>query len=348
MLYYTSKNQVGEIDATYSGRFAFIHFRQPQEFAAVNALRNENDLKGLWAIGHDSDLSAARILAHEYTHKHIFALSESGLVLNGLRFWVRVHFLLTGSLRRIEDYYRMRTVYFMETRPYHETFAQAIDGELAKGSGSIEEAFQSAARQHYHSSILAAERVIREKWDAMRLSPSGPWRLFCRWFGRWLQENFAIKLSCRDERGGWTHASFADQGITNDIYDLRPSEPFFARLKKQIMLRTLVRPLARMDHFDRQFSWYWAGQRAQYRTLQEQYGIDYDQFWKEVLCPNAVFILQWAGVPVHLHGSLLELSEDTLFLSHEDFQSKWGAHRVDLWENDDVKRYFSFFYQHGN
>jgi hypothetical protein len=348
MLYYTSRNRTGEIDATYSGRFAFIHFRQPQEFEAVNALRRENDLKGLWAIGQDSDLNAARILAHEYTHKHIFSLSESGLVLNGLRFWVRVHFLLTGSLRRVEDYYRMRTVYFMETKPYHETLAQAIDGELAQGKGSIEEAFQNATRQHYQSSIAAAEKVIREKWDAMRLSPSGIWRAFCRWFGKWLQENFAVKLSCRDEQGGWIHGSFADQGITNDIYDPRPTETFFARIKKQILVHTLVRPLARLDRFNRQFDWYWIGQRTQYRVLQAQYNVDHDRFWKDFLCPNALFILQWAGVPAHLHSSLIELYEDTLLLDQAAFQSRWGG-RIDSWkDDDDVKRYFSFFYQHGN
>lgn len=297
MLYYTSRHPSGEIEATYSGRFAFIHFKTRSELDAVHALRKENDMKGLWALGHDETANtAARILAHEYTHKHIFALSNSGLKLNSIRFWVRIRFLTSGSHQCVKNYYRMRTIYFMETRRYHEKLASAIDQELASHKEGVEDAFKKATQQHFKDTIGEAETLIRSKWNAQHLSPSGIWSSLHRAYGKWLQENFAVKLSCREENGEWFHGSFADKGITNDAYNVRPSENRASKIIKRIMLHTLVLPITRFENFDRLFDWYWVGQRTQFRTLQKNYKINQSTFWNEFLLPNAMFIIKWAGV----------------------------------------------------
>lgn len=349
MLYYTSRNPAGQIDATYSGRFAFIHFRRKEDYEAVIALRNDNDMKGLWSIGHgEAACNAVRILAHEYTHKHIFALSDTGLVLNSIRFWVRLRFLAFGSQQCVEKYYRMRTFYFMETKPYHESLASAIDEELESGEMEIEKAFRQSVKRHRETTIGAAESVIRDKWRSRGLLPTGIWAGFHRVYGKWLQENFAVKLSCRDDQGNWFHGSFADRGITNDIYDIRPSEKGFARIRKRILLNALVLPITRMENFGKLFDWYWIGQRTQFEALREHYGIDYPRFWSEILRPSILFILQWVGIHPRLHVTLIELYEDTLLLEREPFMNRWRS-QLEQWRNDpDVRRYFSFFYQHGN
>lgn len=349
MLYYTLRNPSGKIDATYSGRFAFIHFNKREELDTAQALRAEDDMNALWNAGHDeASSSAIRHLAHEYTHKHIFALSGSGLELNSIRFWVRLNFLISGNMQTVSQYYRMRTIYFMETRPYHEKLASEIDKERKEKKTEIEDAFSRNIQLHYDTTIAKAESTIRKKWEAQRLSPPKATVKLHRLYGKWLQENFAVKLSCREGDKSWHHSSFADKGITNDAYTVRPDESPYSKLMKRIMFHTLVHPITRLENFNKLFEWYWLGQRAQFLTMTELYGIDSSTFWTQYLHPTAMFIMQWAGVPLKHHSALIECYEDTLMLEKYEFMNRW-QNQLREWEGDpDICRYFSFFYQHGN
>jgi hypothetical protein len=236
----------------------------------------------------------------------------------------------------------------METRSYHEKLASAIDAEIDSSNASIEKVFKKAVKHHYQDTIHLGEERIRDKWKAMGFLPGIVKEKLCYFFGRWLQENFAIKLSYRDKCGKWVHGSFADQGITNDIHTIRSKENWFARVEKTVLSNFFVRPLVWLENFDNRFEWYWIGQRAQFQVLQEKYDMDYQYFWENILCPNAFFIMEWAGIPMRYRHTLMEFSEDTLLLDRDAFMSKW-EHQLDQWKRDhDVLNYINFFYQHGN
>lgn len=349
MLYYTSRRITGETDATYSGRFAFIHFSKYEDYLAVDHLRKENDFKNLWGTDkNDQTRKAKGILAHEYTHKHIYALSETGLILNGYRFLVRARFLLFKQAGPLKKYYRMRTIYLMETRPYHERFAQAIDQELNDGHSSIELAFNHTVNSQYNTTIKNQEQVILDAWKQIDGHLSKLTRKFCLRFGRWLQENFAVMLSYRDVEGKVVNGGFADQGVSNDVGTVRPGDSWSTRIQKFLLLHLITLPLNRQESFDTYFEWYWIGQRTQFEILREKYGMEYDQFRDETLGRNALFIMEWAGVPEPRQSTLIQITEDTLLLNRSDFTTKWDATLSQWSHNPYIIRYFCFFHLHGN
>ena len=349
MLYYTSTDETGNTDATYSGRFAFIHFPDYEDFLTVDRLRNENDFKQLWGSQDDPQIKKAKeILAHEYTHKRIFALSETGLMLNGYRFLVRAKYLLTGRMNSVKKYYRMRTIYLMETRPYHEHLAHAIDEELGSGISSIDLAFRKTVDSQYASTIQTQEDTIQKSWQDIGGQLPPYLRKICTRLGRWFQENFAVMHSFRNLSGEIEHGGFADQGISNDLGTARPGDTYTSRLKKFLLQHLVALPLFRKESFDSYFEWYWLGQRTQFETLQQQYQVTYDQFRDETMGRNALFIMEWAGVPGPMQSTLIQITEDTLILNRADFMERWRT-TLNQWKhNPYVTRYFCFFYLHGN
>ncbi len=349
MLYYTSKNNEGKVDATYSGRFAFICSLTQNDHKTITDLCKGNDMATLWSNQGGSDINkATRVLAHEYTHKKIYTLTGSGLILTGYRYWVRILFLLFKNYTCVKGYYRMRTVHLMETKPYHEDLAHQIDSELKSSQQSIEIIFEKSITGHYKQRIQNAEDRIIDTWKKMGLYIFKPWKILFGKLGLWFHENFAVRFTYWDSDKHFVHNVLADQGVSNDLENLRPEETTGNRIKKALMFNLILRPIYSRVNFQTRFEWYWIGQRTQFETLKELYGMDYSTFLNEIMHPSILFVMEWAGIPMHARSQLVEFAEDTLLMDRASFIRRWTP-VLNQWNSDPhINLYLEFFHLHGN
>lgn len=349
MLFYTSKNGNGKIRATYSGRFAFICSLTRGEHKELLNLCNGNDMATLWSRQGGSDFDpVADVLAHEYTHKKIYTLSKTGLILNGYRYWVRTRFLIFNDYKCVKKYYRMRTVLLMETRAYHEDLAHQIDFELSSSKQDIKAIFEKAVKGYYVDRIQHAENRIRTKWKSMGLSFRKPARWHYGKLGKWLHENFAVRITYPGQGNHFTHSVVADKGVSNDLENNRPDDTKGSRIKKFLLRNLIMWPLHYMVNFKARLEWYWTGQRSQYATLKELYAMDYSTFLKEIMQPNILFVMEWAGIPSHNRHRVIEFAEDTLLMDREAFIRRWKP-ELSKWSSDPhINLYLEFFHLHGN
>lgn len=348
MLFYTSKNNEGNVHAIYSGRFAFIFMKQ-EEYKTITGLCNGNDMVELWSHECSPDFNAATaVLAHEYTHKNIYTLSESGLILNGYRYWVRTRFLFFNDYRCVKKYYRMRTVHLMETRSYHEELAHHIDTALKSSPRSIKTVFEQTLNEHYLNRIQTAEDRIAATWKSIGLHFNGPWeKHYCK-LGKWFHENFGVRVSYLDSDQQCILTAFADQGVSNDLENIRPEEPVGSRIKKVALSILFLYPLHYRETYRKRLEWYWIGQRTQFTTLKELYGMDYPTFFREIMQPSILFVMEWAGIPLHTRSQLFDFAEDTLQMNRAKFMRRWKP-VLKQWRLDpSINRYLIFFHLHGN
>lgn len=333
------------IEATYSGRFTFIHFPSENEYEAAKALQQANDLQSLWtAEGKENPLN--RILAHEYTHKHIFAHSRCGLILNGWRFFARARFLAMGDTAEVIKYYKARTIFYTDTYQYHEEIAEHLDTFLKSGEVVSQSEFTTLIPDSLFQKINSTDDSILFLWKELGINPK--FHSFYEKVGKWLHGNFALMLSYRNNLGEFVDTGFADQGITNDVGVYREDNTIREKWGKTLLLQSIVMPLYRLESFEKYFLWFWVSQRTQFQTLQETKGISLDNYLAEYGLPVCEFILTWAGTPSELHVSIYELVEDALVLDTVKFQDKWGQFITEHKDNSRFERFFTFFYLHGN
>lgn len=348
MLYYTSRNAAGKIHATYSGRFAFISMQQ-RDLKTVSDLCRGNDMATLWSNqgGPDSD-EVTDVLAHEYTHKNIYTLSESGLILNGYRYWVRTRFLFFNDSGCLRKYYRMRTVHLLETLRYHEELCHQIDTELMSSQQGIKTVFEETVKGHYADRIQAAEERIATRWTSMGLRFHAPWKTHYRALGKWFHENFCVRLSYLTSDRQRIYDVVADQGVSNDLENIRPEETAISKIKKRACSILFRYPLHYVETFRKRFEWYWIGQRTQFATLKDHYGMDYPTFLRDIMFPTILFVMEWADIPLHARGQLLEFAEDTLLMERAAFMQRWKP-ELKQWRSDaGFNHYLTFFHLHGN
>lgn len=348
MLYYTCK-QNGEVKATYSGRFSFAALKSEAQFGALKSLQKGDDLKQIWQPHKSKDFEeVARILAHEYTHKHIYSRSETGHILNGWRLWARICFLTTGSTHPLKDYYVARTVYLQETYDYHEEIAKRLDKVISQNSDSVEDELKKTIESDFLHVIQSSEYRIRQKWQQLGVTPNEIGQRIYQPVGKWLQANFALFLSYTNEQKEHIDAGFADQGISNDVGTIRKNEKKRDIFLKGILNTYVTLPIQRRESFEKYFDWFWIGQRTQLQTLQQHYGLNFEQFIIHNLVPTVPFIAAWAGVNKELHAALFELTEDALQLPKDLFFKRW-SHFIEEHKDDrHFERYFAFFHLHGN
>lgn len=345
MLLYTSKNTRGEVEATYSGRFTFIHFKSLKEYEEAESLQRADNLRALWEQHHNTG-PRVQILSHEYSHRHIFALSETGRILNGLRLVAFYRFMVLGHTKCIEEYYRMRTVYMMETMSYHEELATALDEIMAGGDLSIEASFSSLIQKRFQKDIDNAEKRITENWQELGLLPSGMLRRLCLVLGKPLNRHFAVQATLLNRRNCAVPVPFSDQGVINDMHMPRPDNTFLEKEFKRMVQPVILKYCWKT--FDTKFRWYWIGQRAQFRHLRDCYQVDYQDFWKTSFLPTVYFIMEWAGIPVELQHIPIEMYEDTLTMDEDAFYSRWMPTLNLMRDFHAFEQYFDFFMLHGN
>lgn len=347
MLFYTFRNDANTVEATYSGRFAFVHFPHHDELQKIHSLRAGNDLQGLWSHTTSSDRLTC-IVAHEYTHKHIFAQSPTGMLLNGWRFWARARFLVEGSTHELEKYYRARAIYFHTTYSYHEKIAEELDQEMNSSSQSISSALKKIIQARYADTIHESENHITQKWEDLKVAPSKiPSRIYTR-LGKSFQNSFSLMHSYKNDDGHHLDGGISDSGIANDVGTIRSDDNWTTKSQKFLLSHLIVLPLNRCESFEKYFDWYWLGQRAQYQTLQQETGISFEEFSTNYIHPLISFIFEWSGVPFSLHAQLIELVEDTFLLEKNPFLDRWDTFLQANQDNPRFVRFFCFFYLHGN
>jgi len=341
MLVFTYKETAGNVIATYSGRFAFLHFPSSRIFEhlsytlSVDQLMNHAEISGL------STLNLAGVILHERAHKQIFSSSRCGLILNGWRFFARAHFLLTGNKSGLIKYYRARTAYFHSSYSCHENIVAALDKKE-----SASPVTPKSLKNRFQSDINSAENSTLFHWKKLGVTPKKP-RFFLK-FGQWLQGSFAIMCSYRDKEGQFIYTGLAEEGITNDLGTIRSDNSFIQTMMKKLIHFLIVMPLFKFENFWTDFLWFWHSQRTQYQTLKEISHITYDDYLDLFVFPVCEFVLTWAGTPKQHHGQILELTEDTLVMSWADFSTKWLQYLEQNAEYTRFRRFFTFFYLHGN
>lgn len=348
MLYYNYRSH-GETKATYSGRFSFILLKDEDEYLALKSLQNGNDLQNLWRPRKSEKLEkVAPILAHEYTHKHIFSGSATGHILNGWRLWARIRFLRNGCPKELIKYYRARTIYVMETYAYQEAIAARMDESISKETQSVQDTLERIIKTEFNKEIESTESYIRRKWTELNIAPNRIHESLYHPLGKWLQANFALMISYPDVEGKIVDAGFADKGIANDVGTIRGDERYRSILLKKIFLNWFTLPIRRRESFQKYFDWFWEGQRAQFEMLQQVYGMQFEDFHMQYLLPAAQFIANWAGVPQILKTQLMTLTEDAFLLDRNRFMDKWEDFLEAHQSNSRFERYFTFFHLHGN
>lgn len=348
MLYYTYRDN-GTVKATYSGRFSFIALADYDEFSVFKSLQNGDDLRALWANPlSDEHRKAASILAHEYTHKHIFSLSDTGHILNGWRMWARIRFLIGHSTEELEAYYTARTIYLKETYAYHETIADRVDQALSSNPESAEAELRRMAHEEFKGTIQLAEHTIRQKWEQLHIAPDEVSECIFHPLGKWLQANFALMLSYTNDDKETVDSGFADQGVTNDVGTIRKHERRTSIALKKLLNQCITLPIRRHESFEKYFEWFWIGQRTQVKTLKQIYGISFEEFLTQNLMPTTPYIINWAGVPHKIGRHLITLTEDALQLDRPEFDQKWASFIEEHKGNRRFERFFTFFHLHGN
>ena len=350
MLNYTSKNHFGVIEATYNGQFAFIQLRSRATYFKLRYQKSD-DWDTLWNDDKKDPDSAdtLRILAHEYTHKHVFFLSETGQILNGIRLFTATRFLHRGAKKYIEDYYRMRTVHLMNTMAYHEALVSRVDTEIRSRNSNIKKTIRDLVSNEFQQRISSAETQIRKQWKSKGLLPSVIHRALYHQLGKSLQNNFLVQYSGPLDFRTLSHANstISEKKFRNEL-----KQPFsktgWSGAVKKLIIGCSEKSLKITEDFETCFAWYWIGQRAQHRTLQEQFSMEYQSYWEQTLLPGIFFVMEWAGVPVELQGMLLEIYEDTLLLDKTAFMKRWESTLNQWKDNHHIQLYFGFFLQHGN
>ncbi len=354
MLFYRSSNPEGQVEAVYNGQTAFLYFPKTKEFNDLVEFQNNHYVDELWALGQKPCSNRAiRISAHEYSHKLVYALSRYGLILSGFNQTARFIFLRAKSKKLIEAYYSMRTIYFMESYAYQESFAHTIQSELSLKKQSPEEVFENAYQKTYKRIISECEKCIKSKWVVHDILPALVARPLLILLGYRAHRYFDNEFTYLDEQGNLKHELFTSRCTKLDNEEIR-WQSLRGELNKWMdhVIDTIasIKSIfsSHRDYFDLNFEWYWIGQRCQFQTLQKLYGMERQQFLDDIFFPNAQFIMQWAGIPIQEQASLLEFSEDTLLMDKASFMNKWNS-ALSHWKNiSEFNRYFAFFIKSGN
>lgn len=349
MLNYTSKTECGIVIATYGGSAAYISTSGDEGYNLD--VRLPDNWNSLW--GCDRNLGATdfylpisqrtiQALAHEYTHKHVFALSQTGLVLNGMRRILSQRFLASSNDQSVRDYYRMRTIHLMETISYHETVAHRIDDIIQASEPDIDAALKQVTDEFMGEYILPAEIRIREKWKENGILPGTLAEKIFFIMGKRLHKHFSIQHSTSS--GDSEYAPIISNTSEVKFYSGDAKMPWYAAPFKKV--HSSFNKLAKKkEHVHKLFEWYWIGQRTQFEVLRDMYGFDMDTFKSRILIPNLFFVLEWADIPAEQHEPLFRMYEDTLTMDQDQFLEHWVPQHESY---PNLKRFFEFFFRHGN
>jgi hypothetical protein len=139
MLYFTFlERKSGALRAIYNGRFAFLREFPPDVALRVKLADPARDAAQIDREGVSVD--ALKSLSEEEKHKALFLHCASGLFLNGMRFLVRVVWLVRKRERLPRLYYRFRTQFFLGMYDTHEELAGLLqrDEENATEKAALE------------------------------------------------------------------------------------------------------------------------------------------------------------------------------------------------------------------
>lgn len=350
MLNYTSQTDSGIVLATYGGSTAYISLPNSEESYYLNVRLSEN-WSSMWS--YDRNLGMAdcalpisdttiRALAHEYTHKYVYALSPTGLILNGIRSTTAHRFLYLSSKKSVRKYYQMRTIHLMETHAYHEAVAHRIDEILARKETDIEAALKEVTNEFMANHILPAEKRIRQQWKKLGIRINPVTEKAAYYWGKRLHQHFTIRQSVHTGSSEFApiHSTTSENRLLTDHAKM----PWHAVPAKNIY-RLFTKIAGARASTQRLFEWYWIGQRTQYETLKNLYKMDHDTFRDKILTPNLFFVMEWAGIGVEQHEFIFQLYEDTLTMNQTDFLNLWVPQQEAC---RNLKSFYEFFYRHGN
>ena len=350
MLFYSFRNDSGQIEAIYTGRFAFAHVEHEKlsQLEELEKLRRGNDLKQLWCNSNKGN-KLIRLAAHEYTHKHIFGHSYSGLVLNGWRFWVRILYHGLGMQESLKAYYMARAVYFYKTYDYHEQIAEALDHELKVSPEHSGTLFEKALNSREYTELISnVEDEVLRIWYKHQVDVSPPVSWLYWLTGKIFQYGFSIRVAYTDSNGHRMSKPIADRGLVNDAEILHEEKSYLKRLIKWVLKRGAIDPLARIENFDNYVEWFWYSQRAQFQIIHDEFGVSLPDFKVRYMRPMADFIFDFEAIPAIYQAKLASLFSDAFTMHHKEFMNRWGDYIQSNQEDSSFRRFFTYFHSHGN
>lgn len=316
MVYFLRQGGIPE--AIYSGRFTFVRKLKKKDASAFIKGESVTD-------------EIHQILVHEETHKELFLVYETGLIILGYRLIARFKARVQSNRHGVEKYYKARAIYYRNMYDAHEGFVKHIESNATISDLSLDEVGQERMK-NLDLSVLEEWRDIGlvfspiEQYILKRLGKE-----YCRHFtlvaGEWIN-------------GKWMEENFTNSGIVNDRSQHRLNDTLFSRILKRSSKFAQVETWSKNDCVN---DWEWM-----LIKFQEEYS-DYlrhdgckEEFYLYVHQAIA-FSAQWCQST----SWRLSLDVAELVISTLD-RKETLAPREDWVDLPEFRKMINLFYLHGN
>ncbi|WP_438699887.1 hypothetical protein [Zoogloea sp.] len=234
MLYFWYQGGVAR--GVYSGRFAFHALLNEQGKNKVDYEQYRAHVdEVLSGVASDDAARLGEVVAHEFLHHEVFMCSWLGRVVVGMRFVARVLFLF-GFKGFLDDYYRVRTIYFLFSYNLHER----VVGRMERCGGSV--------RKMDRKAILLLDAAAVAVMRTRSVYPCFGARLLYWCLGWLAQRDFSVVVAAHQRDGSVRHEQSSSKsvlgGVFNSAFTDNYGDGFFVKWVKSVFRFVSVEALA--------------------------------------------------------------------------------------------------------
>lgn len=345
MLYFTSirpveKVQQNTIDAIYSGRFAFLDPTHNKHLVSALKKLASRDIFDAFFSYHPSSKREETVL-EEFLHAKLLLNSYIGQSLNGLRLITRIKWLWYKSTQAVENYYKIRTLFYLCAYDAHENLAGGLISDLESSvKAKLATTTAKEKKQKITSTVRTIDKEIHNEIRAVLGKRTYYYFLLASpvyWsIGRVLSNSFTIitRHEGRDEHYG-------EGGIIN-AYS-------WEQLEKYWFLKFL-----RWLHFEWWFrnsvhdDWQWmvikfATEKKQWEIFQNTQNINLPFTYREYKNLVMGFVGRWSN---YKNAKSLYQINSAINLCSQGQKVPFPKENIS--SNPDFQKFVNFFYLHGN